>query len=294
MDSDTPGAPIWSQPIEAAIARALPWAAGIRQPSGAWLNGLYWQPDLVLTSSAALPDAPDFTVMVSGSEVFAAQIAVRDPGTGVAVLRLAGFGPGSDLLPGDPPAPGTVLLVIDRSGTPSDTTSDTPNDTPTGRLTTVPDPTLRLDSPPGYLPEGGTVVNESGHVVGLCISATSGEPHLVPYATLARVREGHTGHASRGWMGASFQPVTLSESDAALTGQETGRLVVHVTPGGPAEEAGLRHGDIILAIDGISMHGHGTLRSFLGPERLGRPCTLSILRLGTLMDVTMVIKPQPA
>ena len=283
MDSDShSGAPIWSQSIEAAIARALPWAAGVRLPSGAWLNGLYWQPDLVLTSSAPLPDAPSFTAMISGSEVFAAQISARDPATGVAILRLAGLGPPSDLLPSAPPTPGTVLLVIDRSAT------------PTGQLTTVLDPLLRLDSPPGYLPEGGMVVNETGHVVGLCISTASGEPSLVSYATLAHLREGHTRLASRGWIGASFQPVTLSSSDAALTGQETGRLVVSVSPGGPADDAGLRHGDIVLAIDGTSMHGHGALRSFLGPESLGRPCTLSVLRLGTLMDAKLVIRPQPA
>lgn len=283
MDSDSDSAPpIWSPSIETAIVRALPWAAGVRLPSGAWMNGLYWQPDLVLTSSALLPDAPSYTAMVSGSEVFAAPIVVRDALTGVAVLRLAGFCPGSDLLPGDPPPPGTVVLVVDRSGT------------PTGRLTTVLDPTLRLDSPPGYLPEGGLVVNEPGHVVGLCISTASGEPHLVPYAMLARLREGQTSLASRGWMGASFQPVALSESDTALTGQETGRLVVNVASGGPADDAGLRHGDIILAINGISMHGHGTLRSFLGPDHLGRACTLSVLRLGTLMETTMVIRPQPA
>ena len=132
MDSDShSGAPIWSQSIEAAIARALPWAAGVRLPSGAWLNGLYWQPDLVLTSSAPLPDAPSFTAMISGSEVFAAQISARDPATGVAILRLAGLGPPSDLLPSAPPEPGTVLLVIDRGAT------------PTGQLTTVLDPLLR-------------------------------------------------------------------------------------------------------------------------------------------------------
>ena len=138
------------------------------------------------------------------------------------------------------------------------------------------------------------VVNETGHVVGLCVSTASGEPSLVSYATLAHLREGHTRLASRGWIGASFQPVTLSSSDAALTGQETGRLVVSVSPGGPADDAGLRHGDIVLAIDGISMHGHGALRSFLGPESLGRPCTLSVLRLGTLMEAKLVIRPQPA
>lgn len=272
----------WSQSIDGAIARALPWAAAVRLPNGGWINGLYWQPDLVMTASAPLPDAPGFTAMVSGSEVFAAQLAARDAVTGLAVLRLAGVGPGSDLLPGDPPAPGTVLLVLDRS------------DAAIGRLTIVMDAALRLDSPPGYLPEGGITVNEAGEVVGLCISTTSGEPCLVPYAMLARLREEHTSEARRGWLGASFQPVALSRSDKSLTGQSTGRLVVSVAPGGPADEAGLRHGDIILAIDGVSMHGHGALRSLLGPESLGRACSLSVLRLGAVLRATLVIKPQPA
>ncbi len=86
-------APTWSQSIDGAIARALPWAAAIRLPIGGWINGLYWQPDVILTASGPLPEAPGFTAMVAGTEVFAAQLAFRDAVTGVAVLRLTGIGP---------------------------------------------------------------------------------------------------------------------------------------------------------------------------------------------------------
>ncbi len=168
------------------------------------------------------------------------------------------------------------------------------SDAPIGRLTIVRDAALRLEFACGILAGGRHHGERIRPYRGLCVSTASGEPCLVPYAMLARLREGQTAEPQRGWLGASFQPVTLSASDKSLTGQGTGRLVVGVAPGGPADQAGLRHGDIILAIDGINMHGHGTLRSFLGPESLGRACSVAVLRLGTVLRTTLVVRPQPA
>jgi S1-C subfamily serine protease len=91
----------------------------------------------------------------------------------------------------------------------------------------------------------------------------------------------------------ALQPITVPEPLAGQTGQTSGRMVVSVTPGGPADRAGLRAGDVLLALNGHSTSGSHALRAFLGADRIGAKVAVRLLRDGVLRDAHLVVAAQP-
>ena len=97
----------------------------------------------------------------------------------------------------------------------------------------------------------------------------------------------------RGWLGVSLKPITVPESLVQRAGQTTARQVVSVSKGGPADRAGLRGGDVLLAVDRTPTTGNYALRSFLVPERVGSQVELRLMRDGLLHTAVLTIEPQP-
>ena len=104
-----------------------------------------------------------------------------------------------------------------------------------------------------------------------------------------------TGQASgaRGWLGISLQPITIPDALVTRAGQSTARQVVSVTRGGPSDKAGLRAGDVLLALDGHSTSGQHTLRAYLVPERIGSEVGVKLMRDGVIHTTQLVIASQP-
>jgi S1-C subfamily serine protease len=97
----------------------------------------------------------------------------------------------------------------------------------------------------------------------------------------------------RGWMGVSLQPITVPDSLVHRAGQHTARQVVSITRGGPADRAGLRSGDVLLALDGSSTSGNHALRAFLAPERIGSEVEVRLMRDGLVHTTILTIAAQP-
>jgi S1-C subfamily serine protease len=97
----------------------------------------------------------------------------------------------------------------------------------------------------------------------------------------------------RGWLGVSLQPITVPEGLAHRAGQRTARQVVSITRGGPADRAGLRSGDVLLALDGSSTSGNHALRAFLAPERIGSQVEVRLMRDGLVHTTVLTIAAQP-
>src|SRR6185312_5755718 len=134
------------------------------------------------------------------------------------------------------------------------------------------------DLPANLLAEGGPVLDARGGLLGMAITGAQGEAMVVPYAAISRFLDPLTNmkaapHAQigtrRGWLGVALQPINVPDTLRPVAGQTSGRMVVSITPSGPAEHAGLRLGDVLLAIDGQSVSGQNALRTFLGPDRIG-------------------------
>ncbi len=97
----------------------------------------------------------------------------------------------------------------------------------------------------------------------------------------------------RGWLGVSLQPITVPDNLAQRAGQHTARQVVSITRGGPADRAGLRSGDVLLALDGSSTTGNHALRAFLAPERVGSEVEVRLMRDGLIHTTILTVAAQP-
>jgi S1-C subfamily serine protease len=141
---------------------------------------------------------------------------------------------------------------------------------------------------------GGPLVASSGEVVGintamiggaqgLCFAVSSNTALFVmgEFVAHGRVRRAHLGIA------AQTLPLPRRLSVATGFGAHAVR-VGEIEPGGPADRAGLRTGDIILAVDGVAVAGADDLIRLLGADQIGRRCALTLLRNGRVegLDVT--------
>ncbi|MFN8632766.1 MAG: trypsin-like peptidase domain-containing protein [Chloroflexota bacterium] len=148
---------------------------------------------------------------------------------------------------------------------------------------------------PGF--SGAPLIAASGEALGLATSrfrGGRGSGVIIPLATVERTAAalGAHGRVRRGFVGIGSQPVQLPEAlrqRAGLTDQETGLLVVTVEAGGPAEQAGLLLGDVIVSFGGDPVREPGELRDLLGSDRVGQQVSLRILRGGEPRDLTLTV-----
>lgn len=286
--------------VEQAAHSIVTVAARPRQSA----TGILWHTGsetVVLTADHVVEREDDITITLPDKRQVKAQLAGRDPGTDLAVLRL----PGTDLGSENVAAPvaeglrvGNLVLAI---GRPS---SDGPR-VSFGVVSSIDGPRRSWQGGeiegiiyadvtlyPGF--SGGPLVDLAGRVVGLNSSQlTRQNSSAIPAATLTRVVTTLLTHGRvrRGYLGVGTQQVPLPAALAQKAGvsQESGLLIATVEPGSPAEQAGLFIGDLLITLNGQAVTDVDGLRSYLSSDRLGQSLAIKIIRGGEPRDITVVI-----
>jgi len=140
---------------------------------------------------------------------------------------------------------------------------------------------------------GGALVNTRGALIGInsqIVSTSGGNiglgfaiPSNMAKTVLAQLEKG--GKVRRGQLGVSIQPVT-SDIAASLGMKEVrGVLVSAVTPGSPAERAGIKTGDLILALNGQPTNSSNELRNRIAGTPPATEVTLTVFRNGSEQQV---------
>ena len=96
------------------------------------------------------------------------------------------------------------------------------------------------------------------------------------------------GRVRRAYLGVVSTPIRLGASEVVRTGQREGLRVVEVMSGSPAEQAGLRTGDVLLRVGSRAVSNAESLQKLLFAEAIGVPMNISVLRDGHLTDVSAV------
>jgi S1-C subfamily serine protease len=150
---------------------------------------------------------------------------------------------------------------------------------------------LRLDLTiyPGF--SGGPVIDAESCVVAL---TTVGPRSLVlgiPTATVERVTQQllATGRIARGYLGIGMQPVRLSERLRPLANAELAVILVAVEAEGPAEQAGLLLGDILITLAGVTIRDTGDVQAVLGSAAVGQTIPVRVIRGGQLLELALTI-----
>jgi S1-C subfamily serine protease len=261
-------------------------------------SGILWRDDVVVTSEQLLPEAHTFPVVHNGAETEATP-AGCDPGTNVAVLRLAQKLGAALPASAASPRPGSLALIVgaDARGAPTGrlgmvhATGPEWHSQTGGRIEAL----LRLDTRLGA-DEGGPVLTLGNQLIGMSTSGPRRRALVIPAATVERVLDPllTEGRIARGWLGVGLQTVEVPERFREVAGRDTGMMVVGLAPDAPAEQAGVLPGDIILEVDGRRTGRTRGLAAALAPERIGQPATLKLLRAGEVRLVTVTIGARPA
>jgi len=141
---------------------------------------------------------------------------------------------------------------------------------------------------------GGPLVDLHGRLVGLntAILAPNGGNvgigFAIPIAMVRIVADQILDHGAvrRGLLGVAVQDLTPELARALRTDSTNGAVVSRVEPGSAAEAAGLRAGDLIVAVNGRPVTGAGILRARIGLLRVGTPLELELIRDGKRLRLT--------
>ena len=287
-----------SNDLAAAVERAAPAVVAVHARRRLPSTGIHWQPGIVVTAEHTVRTAEDITVTMADGRSLPAVLAGRDPGTDLAVLRVADAGSVVATL-GDDAALKVGHMVLALGYGPRASWGVISALGPRWRSWRGGDidRLVRLDLVlyPGF--SGGPLVDAAGRVVGLNTSGLARETRLaLPVTMVTRVADEllQKGHVSRGYLGLGMQPVRLPEPLRAQLGLgDSALIVVMVEPSGPAARAGVLLGDVLVALDGGAVGDLDDVQARLGSDRVGAEISAVVLRGGVRTELRITVGEQP-
>jgi len=146
---------------------------------------------------------------------------------------------------------------------------------------------------------GGPLVNLRGEVVGINTALKTqgggyeGVGFAVPAARARRVAAdlAEFGRVRRAYLGVTIRPV--DPATAARLGSTGAAMITTIAAASPADEAGLRPGDVITQVDGKPVEGPGPLQALIEVARVGEPLNLTVVNEGQARVVPVRPAPQP-
>ncbi len=218
---------------------------------------------LVVTNHHVVVNMTEVKVALADRREFEAEIVLRDPRTDLAVLRLKGSAAFPALAFGDSEAleVGDLVLAIGNPFGVGQTVTQGIVSALARTQVGVTDYQFFIQTDAAINPgnSGGALVDMGGRLVGIntAIFSRSGGSHGIGFAipasmvrTVVESARGGGKSVRRPWLGARLQAVNPEIAESVGLERPTGVLVAGVSEKGPAEEAGIRRGDVILEVDG--------------------------------------------
>jgi S1-C subfamily serine protease len=260
-------------------------------------SGVHWSPGVVVTAEHTVRQDENIFVTAGDGKRLPAEIAGRDPGTDLAVLRVADLA-----MPIAPKAEdsrhraGNLIVAVGRNkdsanagfgvissvGGPSQTWRG-------GKL----DQVIRLDLALHPVAAGGAVVDASGKLIGIATPVLSRVAvFAVPNATVERVVQALLAHGRmpQGYLGAGLQPIRIPEHlmKSLELPAAGGLMTVSVDQDAPAGKAGLTIGDVLLELDGQVVDQPEAVRPLLA-EAVGKTISARVMRGGKLVNLEIAV-----
>jgi S1-C subfamily serine protease len=265
-------------------------------------SGVAWRPGVIVTANHTLARDEDIAVTLPDGNTATATLAGRDESTDLAILRIEA----PSLVPAERADPttfrvGHLVLAVGRPG-PSVTASMGIVSAVGGEWRTWQggriDRFVRLDLSiyDGF--SGGALIEATGRVLGINTSGLTRAIALsIPASTVDRVTDQllSNGRVQRGYLGLASQPVRIPDGlrRALQLDTDFGLVVVNVEPEGPADQAGVLLGDVLLALDGATVRDPADVLAALGPESVGKPLAARLLRGGQPVTVAITVGQRP-
>lgn len=282
--------------VEAAGPLVVQVQAG-RQP----VSGVVYDSSTVITSAHGIGREDGLKIRWQGSDApVQADLAGWDPATGLAILRAhSNVGGAAPSRSEREPRPGEIAIAVARSWSNAVTASSgivavVGGPLRTGRrrqIARVFRITARMHD--GFA--GGGIFDASGRLTGIATASAIrgfgvGIPVSIAWAAAAQVLA--SGTPRRGFVGLAAQRAELPASQRS-GGRAHALVIVGVTPGSPAESAGILVGDVLLEFDGRPVETPDDVLDALSARQVGQAVAAQILRGGSERSVTITIAERP-
>jgi len=254
---------------------------------------------VILTNAHVVEGADEVRVRLSDRREFKGKVLGVDHQSDIAVVKIDATG-----LPvvklGDPAQVrvGEWVLAI---GSPFgfDNTATVGIVSATSR--SLPDgtyvPFIQTDAAVNPGNSGGPLFNMKGEVIGITSQIYSrsggyqGIAFAIPINVAAQVKEQLVkyGKVERGRMGVAIQEVSQSLAQSFGLDGPHGALVSSVEPGGPADKAGIKAGDVLLAVNGKTVDRSAELPPLVAAVKPGSKATFEVWRDGAKRTVAVTV-----
>jgi len=261
---------------------------------------------LVVTNNHVIEGMTDVRVALSDKREFDAEIVLRDPRTDLAILKMKGATSFPVLPLGDSDGleVGDLVLAIGNPFGVGQTVTQGIVSALARTQVGITDYGFFIQTDAAINPgnSGGALVDLGGQLVGInsAIYSRSGGSIGIGFAipvnmvkvVLQAAKSGGT-KVRRPWVGASLQNVTREIADSLGLDRPIGVLVSNLVEKSPAQEAGLKLGDVIVEVDGQKIDDPEAFGYRLATKSLGGTATMTLLRNGKKMIVAIKLIPAP-
>jgi Do/DeqQ family serine protease len=255
----------------------------------------------VITNNHVIENADEIVVTLKDKRQLEARLIGTDPGTDIAVLQIEApdlvgvpFGDSDRLEVGD-----FVIAIGNPFGLGQTVTS--------GIVSALGRSGLGIESYESFIQtdasinpgnSGGALIDLRGELIGINTAIVGpaggnvGIGFAVPINMARSVMEQLVAHGEvrRGRLGVQVQDLTPDIAEALRVGVDGGAVIGRVEPDSPARRAGLQPGDVIIAVDGVSIQSSSDLRNRVGLIPVGTTVRLTILRNGAEQTVDVRIE----
>jgi len=251
----------------------------------------------ILTNNHVVAKADKIRVKLTSGKEYDAEVKGRDPNTDLALIRIkatedlpaVSLGDSDKLRVGD-----WVFAIGNPFGLEHTVTAGIVS--AKGRVigSGPYDNFIQTDTSINPGNSGGPLFNLAGEVVGIntaIVAQAQGIGFAVP-VNMAKSILGdlkNKGSVTRGWLGVSIQEITPDMAENLKIKDRKGALVGQVFEGDPADKAGIKTGDVIIAIDGQSISSTNELLRVVAALPVGKKVEVKVLRNGEEKSLPLVI-----
>ena len=260
-------------------------------------SGFFISPDgYIVTNNHVVENAESIKVVLKDESELEATVIGRDEGTDLAVIKVKG---GPRQFPyvnfenaGKPRVGDWVIAVGNPFGLGGTATAGIISAYGRDIGETFVD-YIQIDAPINRGNSGGPTFDIYGRVIGVntAIFSPSGGSVGIGFAIPAEVADSVTkqlitgGKIQRGYIGATIQNFTTEMAEAQGMGSQKGAIVSDTVPGGPSARGGLQPGDVVVAINGVSVKTSTELTREVAKARPGDTLKMDVIREGRRRQV---------